>query len=148
MPAKITDGPTDSYNGLINISDVHRIINDYITKLNLTCADPTREPIQKHYYFDVSLDKINKMIKGSKGAANNKKFRINLVLNLPNQLNCDQTFSIENYLSILICGISKAADEVSLLKVKDFVLCEGFNDVEKPIRDDSCCVQGTPPKGK
>jgi len=142
MPAKITPSKTDNSTGEISISDVHKTINDFVTKVELSCIDPTRNPIQKHYHFDIKLDKLTQIIEGSNGAADDTKIRIHLALNLPSQLNCDSTFSLENYLSILVCGVTP--DKSSLLGVNDLILVEGFRDFGANVAPD-CCVQGNPP---
>lgn len=142
MPAKITASTTNNSTGEISISDVHKTINDYISKVELHSIDPTRNPVLKHFYFDISLDRLNEVISGSEGS-NQTKIRINLALNLPNQLNCTSTYSLENYLSILVCAIAENGS--SLLRVDDSILAEGFVDFGSLVP--GCCVQGTPPNG-
>ena len=144
MAVKITNESTNNTNGEINIADVFKQLNDFITKVQLSCTDPTRNPIQKHYSFDIKIDRINQVIEGTEGAVNDK-IRINLSLNLPNQLNCHNTASIENYLSILVCGVDENGK--SLLKVDDMILAEGFADYNAVAPSPDCCVQGTPPYG-
>jgi hypothetical protein len=109
----------------------------------LSCTDPTRNPIQKHFSFDIRIDRINEVIAGSTGAINDK-IRINLSLNLPDQLNCQNTASIENYLSILICAVDE--NGTALLKEDAMILAEGFADFGALTQTD-CCVNGTPPYG-
>jgi hypothetical protein len=140
MPAKITQSLTDNSTGQISISDVQKTINDFITKVELHSIDPTRNPVRKHYSFDITLERLRQVIEGSEGA-DGGKVRINLALNLPSQLNCTSTHSIENFLSILVCGISENGS--SLLRVNDSILAEGFIDFGG-FRGD-CCVQGNPP---
>jgi hypothetical protein len=143
MAVKITQNTTDNTAGQISISDVFKQLNDFITKVQLSCTDPTRNPIQKHYSFDIKMDRINQVIEGTIGAVNDK-IRINLSLNLPDQLNCHNTASIENYLSILICAVDE--NGAALLKEDAMILAEGFADFGGLTQTD-CCVQGTPPYG-
>lgn len=148
MPAKITLSDTNNLKGDISISDVHKTINDYVTKVNLACADPTRNPVLKHFNFSIELARIHSMIESTTGSSD-KTFRIYFTLNLPNQLDCDNSVSLENYLSILVCCVDKDG-VTSRLKVGDFILAEGFADhVEggamKLAASPQCCVQGDPP---
>ena len=143
MPALITDSTTNNQTGEISVSDVRKTINDYITKVNLNCTDPTRNPVLKHFDFTIDLSKIQSMIDMTSNALANT-FRINLTLNLPNQLTCHNEYSIENYLSILVCCVDKSNEtHASLLNVGDYILAEGFQEYGNAVPD--CCVQGNPP---
>lgn len=143
MAVKITKKTTDNTTGQISIIDVFKTLNDFRTKVQLSCTDPSRNPVQKHFSFDIKMDRINEVIAGSDGAINDK-IRINLSLNLPDQLNCQNTASIENYLSILICAIDE--NGASVLKEDAMILAEGFADFGTLVPTD-CCVNGTPPYG-
>jgi hypothetical protein len=154
MPVKIVKkGQTDPFFGLINITDVHRLLNDFRKKVALECSDPARNPVQKRYYFDIDFERIKKVAEQlansgedeASDASKPKKIRINMALNLQGQLNCEQTDSIENNLSILVCGVDK--DNKSLLNHGNFILIEGFNDNEELAITGGggpCCVQGSP----
>ncbi len=159
MPAKISfDLPTNNQVGIINVNDVHKVINDFEKKIELNCSDPSRNPIQKHLYFDISMERLNCIIgkdatEGINAEASKDRFRIYFAVTMPNQLNCENTASVENYLSILVCGINKN-DKSPLLKKDNYVLVEGFKDhvttsAKKTSLDDApdCCVNGGPVGG-
>lgn len=144
MAVKITPDTTNNQTGEISIADVYQSLNDFIGKVQVSSADPSRNPVLKHYSFDVELDRIKEVIEESEGS-DKTKIRINLSLNLEGQQNCDNTASIENYLSIIICAVG--SKNRSLLKLDDMILVEGFKDYENKSGSTTCCVQGTPPYG-
>ncbi len=154
MPVKISNTEqTSPLSGVMNISDVHRVLNDYRKKIELECTDPSRNPVQKRYYFDIDLRRIKQVVKQKHDSDNDesstepKKVRINITMNLSGQLNCEQTESIENNLSILVCGVDGRGQ--SLLNDGNFILVEGFNDhddlgLSRKEGGGPCCVQGMP----
>ncbi len=144
MPTKITRHKTDNTNAEISISDIHKTINDFITKVELKCTDPTRNPVLKHYHFDIQLERVTNVLKMTAGASHTH-FRVHLSLNLPSQLDCNNKISLENYLSIVVSGISTDGKDESLLNENNYVLVEGFSDSPN-FTGGECCVQGNPPK--
>jgi hypothetical protein len=141
MPAQIHASVTNNQTGQIRITDVIQNINDYRTKLNFSCTDPTRNPVLKHHYFDLDLTKIGEIIANTPGAQSGK-IRINLALNQPGQLNCENTVSVENALSLIVCAVN--TNNVSLLREDDLILVEGFRDFGNQPANPTCCVQGIP----
>jgi len=162
MPGKITSRDrTNPVLGMVNITDVHSMLNGFRNKVTLDCVDPSRNPVQKRFYFDIDFRRLQQIIDQpepeglSSSKAKSKKeqnpqepkfIRINLSLNLPNQLNCEQTESIENTLSILVCGVK---NKKPLLNDGNFILVEGFSDhddlgIEGEEGGGPCCVQGFP----
>lgn len=145
MPAKITTSTTDNQSGEISISDVHKMLTDFRTKVEVSCTDPSRNPIVKRFHFDIDLDRISELMKGN--TADKKKFRIFMSLNLPGQLNCHNSGSVENHLSLIISGVNKN-DKTPLLNLGSPILVDGFKDhtdfAIKGSPDDVCCVQGSP----
>jgi hypothetical protein len=141
MPVLISKADnTQPQQGIIHITDVHRMLSDFRRKLNLDCIDPSRNPIQKRFYFQIDIKKLEEILKKS---GDKTTIRINMSLNLPGQLDCSQTESIENNLSIIVCGIDPKGNP--LLNDGDIVLVEGFIDHEKyKTSGDPCCVQGKP----
>jgi hypothetical protein len=144
MPTKITRHVTNNTNAEISVSDIHKTINDFITKVELKCTDPTRNPVQKHYHFDITLARLIKVLEETDGA-NQTDFRVHLSLNLPSQLDCNNKISLENYLSIVVSAISNDGEKESLLNEGDYVLVEGFSDTPN-WQGGTCCVQGNPLK--
>lgn len=144
MAVKITPDITNNQTGEISIADVYQSLNDFIGKVQVSSADPTRNPVLKHYSFDVEMARIKEVIEESEGSVDTK-IRINLSLNLEGQKNCENTASIENYLSIIICAVGPTGK--SMLKLDDRILVEGFKDYENRSGSTTCCVQGTPPYG-
>ena len=143
MPVKILREETKPQDGIIHISDVHRMLADFRKKVNVECTDPSRNPVQKRFHFDINFNRLKKIADSISGEK--KIIRINLSLNLPGQLNCQEDESIENNLSILVCAVDKKG--APMLKVGNLVLAEGFLDNEKKKLgggDDPCCVQGVP----
>ena len=148
MPAKITLNTTDRANGLISVTDVIKMRHDYSHKLILANTDPTRNPVHKHFYFNISESQINLILEQrlNPNAPNSKRgtfIQVHLVLNLPDQINCDNTESIGDYISIIVSGIDE--DNLPMLNVNDEVLVEGFKDYRRGFND-VCCVVGDPPK--
>ena len=155
MPVKISaNQATYNQNGIINIADVQKIINDFDKKLVIDSIDPARNPVQKHLYFDISMERLKFILDPTiNESASSQNFRIYFGLTLPNQLNCQNTASVENTLSITICGIAENEDGTTtpLLTDGQYVLTEGFKDdsVTKPssgpfLGADGCCVNGGP----
>ncbi|MEO6358703.1 MAG: hypothetical protein ABIU77_24425 [Ferruginibacter sp.] len=143
MPAKITASTTNNSTGEISVIDVQKTINDYITNVEFYSIDETRNPIHKYHHFDISLDRVKQIIETTPGA-DVSAIRVNLALNMPEQLNCSGTNSVGNCLSILLCGISE--DGSSLLRIGDSILADGFAEFGQHLVE-TCCVQGNPPKG-
>lgn len=162
MAAKISNlGKTNPGMGIINLSDLHGMLNGYQKKVSLDCTDPSRNPIQKRFYFDIDFRRLKQIVNQPRALGDNEndnegnsdetekkeKFvRIYLSLNMTGQLNCELTESIENSLSILVCGVK---DKQSMLSDGDFILAEGFSDNEDLGLQGSdgggpCCVQGSP----
>lgn len=146
MPAKIIMGSSNNQSGEINIGDVQKMFNDFRTKITVGCSDPSRNPVHKRFYFDIEVEKVAQILNNVNGA-DKKKIRINFSLNMPNQLNCDNSASIENFLSIALCAIDKKSNK-SLLRNDDLILVDGFNDHTDFSTvmggGDPCCVQGSP----
>jgi len=141
------DQSTQPQEGIIHIADVHRMLTDFRQKINLNCVDPSRNPVPKRFYFNINIKRLEEIASKS---ADKEIIRINLSLNLQGQLDCEQKESIENSLSLLVCGVDK--DKKSMLNHNDLVLVEGFIDNEDhkiPQKGqkrgaDPCCVQGKP----
>jgi hypothetical protein len=122
----------------------------------LDCVDTSRNPVQKRFYFDIEVERLTKIVSTIPGIK--KAIRINLSVTLPGQLNCDQNDSIENSLSILVCGVVEVTEDKGkdnqdkgktvrkpMLGEDDLILVEGFKDSDDTrITDDPCCVQGSP----
>ena len=132
MPAKITTSkPTDNQLGEINVVDVQKIINDFDKKLKIESIDPTRNPISKHLYFDISMERLKEIIDPAENkSASNQFFRIYLGVTLPSQLDCLNDKSVENTLSVLLCGVQDNGDGTltPLLNDGQLILTEGFKD--------------------
>jgi hypothetical protein len=148
MPVKIARQKTSPQEGIIHISDVHRMLTDFRKKIIVDCTDPSRNPIQKRFHFDIDFERLVKIAKTIHG--DKKTIRINLSLNLLGQLNCNEDESIENSLSILVCGVeevevNKEKIKKPLLKEGHLILVEGFKDNDgSKVEGDPCCVQGIP----
>jgi hypothetical protein len=142
MPAFITNNSSEPDNGLINILDIKRLLKDYADIVQLYSSDTGRNPVHKYLAFDIQLSKIQEIVNNN-STAKPGVFRVNLVLNLPGQKDCDQA-QIQNFLSILVCGID--GSDNALLNVEDAVLVEGFKDKnENAIQSPECCVRTIPP---
>ena len=142
MPVKISQkDPTNPQKGTIQLSDVHRLLTDFRNKIKLDCFDTSRTPVQKRFYFDIDFERLSKIVKTISG--NKKVIRINMAVTMAGQLNCNQNASIENSLSILVCGVDK--DDQPMISDGNLILVEGFLDhSESKIEGDPCCVQGVP----
>lgn len=150
MAAKITEKQTDAQNGLISSELVKKLIRDYVVDIQVTSKEPTRNPIKLHHYFDIELQRLQDLLSSTTGADTNL-VRINLVVNEPNQMNCMETESIGNYLSIIVCCVDESNN--SLLNPGANVLVEGFKDFSNGVPSATpglesvnatarCCVQG------
>jgi hypothetical protein len=144
MPSKIVNEPSNREEGLVNVADIIKMKNDYSQKLQMTNIDPARNPVHKHYYFDISEEQITAILEQREGQGQDTKIRIHLVLNLPGQLNCHNTASIEDYLSIIVSGVDENNSSMLSAETEDQILIEGFKDFRADFRGD-CCVVGDPP---
>lgn len=155
MPTKITNSVSNPSEGLISVSDVQKIINDYINVVEVSSNDPSRQ-IQKRYSFDINIDAINCLFEKAAGEKSSD-IRINLILNSPGQIDCNGENNVGDFLSALICCVS--TDGQNLLGNGNAVLVEGFKSHPDFICEDKikglgkstgnkdCCVQGNP-KGR
>lgn len=145
MPAKITLNTTDNQSGEISVSDIHKMLTDFKTKVNISCSDPARNPVVKRFHFDINIDRIKLLTAGTNTDKN--LVRISLSLNMPSQLNCENSESIENHISIILSGVNKV-NKTSQLSPGYAVLLDGFKDNEDYVVSrqpgDDCCVQGSP----
>lgn len=145
MPAKITLDITNNQTGEISVTDVHRMLTDFRAKVDVSCTDPSRNPIVKRFHFDLDIERIKKILENVD--ADSRKVRIYMSLNMPSQLNCHNNASVENHLSIIVSALS-SVDKSPLLSPGSSILVDGFKDHNEfainALPDDSCCVQGSP----
>ncbi len=146
MPVKITNGPTDHSEGLINAGDLAKMKNDFISEVTLSRKGSSTAVIKTHKCFLLKqqLDSLFAIF----GSIENPMLTINFALHLNPTPGCEAEPDISDKLTVVIEVTDNDAQRASHNSVGEFVLIPGYansgQEEGNPVKGFVCCPSAFP----